>query len=93
LTSWTLKESYMKARGLGMSLPLDQFTIEVTPGAPPRLHVEPAWDDGITWHFEILRPTAHHLAAVCHNAPPGVPVTVLPETWAPLNATRDRPKR
>jgi 4'-phosphopantetheinyl transferase len=91
LTSWTLKESYMKARGLGMSLPLDQFTIEVAPGVPPRLHVEPAWDDGITWQFEILRPTAHHLAAVCHNARPGVPVTVLPDTWATLNATRGRP--
>ena len=91
LTSWTLKESYMKARGLGMSLPLDQFTIEVAPGAPPRLHVEPAWDDGITWHFEMFRPTPHHLAAVCHNAGRGVPVTVLPDTWATLNATRDRP--
>jgi len=91
LTSWTLKESYMKARGLGMSLPLDQFTIELAPGAPPRLHVEPAWDDGITWHFEMLRPTPNHLAAVCHNAGQGVPVTVLPDTWATLNATRDRP--
>lgn len=91
LTAWTLKESYMKARGLGMSLPLDQFTIELVHGTPPRLHVEPAWDDGIIWHFEILRPSAQHLAAVCHNAALGTSVTVLPDTWATLNATRDRP--
>jgi 4'-phosphopantetheinyl transferase len=106
LTSWTLKESYMKARGLGMSLPLDQFAIELVPGAAPRLHVEPAWDDGIRWDFEIFRPTPHHIAAVCHNArhdaghsagdnarrdADPVPVTVLPDTWAVLNAIRDRP--
>jgi len=89
-TSWTLKESYMKARGLGMSLPLDQFTIEVCPGAAPRLHVEPAWDDGRRWSFEILRPTPHHIAAVCHDAA-AVPVTVLPGTWAGLDVPLARP--
>ncbi len=88
-TSWTLKESYMKARGLGMSLPLDQFSIELVPGAAPRLHVTPAWDDGVAWRFEVLRPTPHHIAAVCHDASSAV--TVLPDAWAALNATRARP--
>ena len=77
LTSWTLKESYMKARGLGMTLPLDQFAIAL--GSPPLLHVEPAWQDGIAWQLEVLRPTPDHIAAVCHDAP-GARLTVRSDT-------------
>lgn len=73
LTSWTLKESYMKARGLGMTLPLDQFAIAAS--SPPLLHVEPAWHDGRTWHFQVLQPTSNHIAAVCHDAA-GLTLTV-----------------
>jgi 4'-phosphopantetheinyl transferase len=49
---WTLKESYIKARGMGLALALDGFAFRFD-ADQVRLEVAPALqDDGARWQFQ-----------------------------------------
>ena len=62
---WTLKESYIKARGLGLALPLRHFTFVRRPGLSPAIHFAPELhDDASTWQFAQFWPTRDHRMAV-----------------------------
>jgi 4'-phosphopantetheinyl transferase len=51
---WTLKESYIKARGLGFALPLKEFSFDLDPAHPVRISFSPRIsDDPKSWQFEL----------------------------------------
>lgn len=63
---WTFKESYIKARGMGLSIPLGQFSFHYPHERAVRLAVEPELgDDAARWSFWQYRPSAEHLLALC----------------------------
>lgn len=69
-TFWTLKESYIKARGMGLSLPLDGFAFRLNGGGEPGItFTEKIDDDPAQWRFLTTQPTpAHMLAAAARSA-------------------------
>ena len=74
---WTLKESYIKARGKGLSLPLDQFGFDLRGDGPLRVQFDPSLDDSpCHWTFWQWRPSADSLAALCVENRPGVTARV-----------------
>lgn len=63
---WTLKESYIKARGMGLSLPLGQFAFHFPSRDTVRLVTEQSiGDDAAIWSFAQLRPCGDFMLALC----------------------------
>jgi 4'-phosphopantetheinyl transferase len=62
---WTLKESYIKARGMGLSIPLDKFSFHLANNKPIRISFDPELeDDPNRWQFRLLNPTPVHQTAL-----------------------------
>lgn len=63
---WTFKESYIKARGMGLSIPLDRFSIHYTHDHGVKIAIDPELnDDNNRWSFWQYRPTLKYLLAIC----------------------------
>jgi 4'-phosphopantetheinyl transferase len=72
---WTRKEAYLKARGEGLSAPLDGCSVSLIPGKPAELLDDPGAKDEIhDWSLRSFRPAPQFIAAVAAEG----------EDWQPL---------
>jgi 4'-phosphopantetheinyl transferase len=68
---WSRKEAFIKAKGMGVSYPLDRFTVSLAPGeAPALLKVDDDELEVARWRTYELKPGAGYAAALIVAAPP-----------------------
>ncbi len=62
---WSRKEAYIKARGEGLSIPLDQFDVSLIPGDPAALlSTRPDADEALRWSLRGLTLASDYAAAL-----------------------------
>ena len=63
---WTRKEAYIKARGMGLALPLDEFEVALDPARPAALlATAPDPGEAARWSLVGLPTEPGYVAAVC----------------------------
>jgi 4'-phosphopantetheinyl transferase len=67
--SWTLREAYVKARGIGMSFPVHKLQFSITSSHAVHIEFHPDIDDdAAAWGFRLFRPTAMHVLATASRS-------------------------
>jgi len=66
---WTLKESYIKARGMGLAIPLAKFSFRFVAGRLDAFETHPDLDDeAADWQFWRVSQSARYRVAVAVNS-------------------------
>jgi len=72
-THWTLREAYVKARGIGISFPTSKVNFTVGEDNSVAVSFHPDIDDRYdNWHFRLLKPSEEHIAAVALRRSGGI---------------------
>jgi 4'-phosphopantetheinyl transferase len=65
---WTLKESYIKARGMGLALPLNKFSFLFEGAKSIRMEMEAGLNDSpARWRFRLLELRDHCIAMMVQS--------------------------
>lgn len=70
---WTLKEAYVKARGLGLALPFDRFIAHLR---PPSYQPDPDAPRSTPWHAHLFSVADHHSLALAAQYPGSLTITL-----------------
>jgi 4'-phosphopantetheinyl transferase len=88
---WTLKEAYLKARGIGISLPLNQFSILIS--SEQKIGIQfmaGAADDAHRWNFMTTSPSVRHRLAVADGSGLASGLPIIVRGWPVLNVVSGR---
>ncbi len=80
LEYWTLKESYIKARGLGLAIRLADFSFDLPPATPDDVRIRFSGtlrDTPARWQFGLHTPGGRHLAATAVERNRGEPIRII----------------
>jgi len=90
LRFWTLKESYVKARGVGLLVPLEGFFFELPGQRPPSIgFANPANDDPEAWQFAEFRYADSYQVALAVRRPRIAPLNISIRRTVPLCGVPD----
>jgi 4'-phosphopantetheinyl transferase len=82
---WTLKESYIKAIGTGLSTPLDGFGFTLAePGLISLSFYEGVVDDPLKWRCWLMRPAPTYLVAICAERTPACAQRIVARRVVPF---------
>lgn len=86
---WTLKESYLKARSTGLSIPLHACTFRFSPPERIAMTVDPAVDGGGRWRLWQGSIAREYVTAVCAERLGPDPPNLVWKKVVPLSTDED----
>lgn len=90
---WTLKESYIKAKGLGLAIPLERFSFLLDEGPAIGVRFDRSLgDDPGEWRFSAVHAERNHLVAVGVKTD-GAPLRLRAVEYVPLRGIVPFPAR
>lgn len=88
---WTLKEAYIKARGMGLSIPLEQFSYHIDDRSTNiAISIDPRQqDEPSRWQFRQWRCAPHYKIALCLERRADTCYSVHSRKLVPLDSDGD----